>query len=53
LNIIYRNYLWLKIILEVIAQSLAVTKTKLQRIVGMIPKSLDEAYEAMLEKSAD
>ncbi|KAH8590404.1 hypothetical protein B0O99DRAFT_475824, partial [Bisporella sp. PMI_857] len=53
LNITHRTYLWVKLTFEVIEQRLAITKKKLQGIVGTIPDTLDKAYEAILERSTD
>ncbi|KAJ5174127.1 uncharacterized protein N7482_000004 [Penicillium canariense] len=53
LSVPHRTYLWLKLILEVIHNELSVTETKLRRILGTIPSSLDKAYDAILNRSPD
>ena len=50
----HRTYLWLKLVLEVIRNRLDVTTEKrLRKIVGIIPDTVDKAYEAILDRSKD
>jgi ankyrin repeat protein len=49
----HRTYLWLKLILEVIQDEVSLTTKRLKRITGTLPRSVDEAYEAILSKSKD
>jgi hypothetical protein len=53
LDITHRTYLWLKLIFEVIEDSLFVTQTGLRSIIGTIPDTFEKAYEAILERSTD
>jgi hypothetical protein len=53
LSIEHRTYLWLKLIFDVISSRLDVTKKRLLETIGKIPKTVEEAYVAILEKSTD
>ena len=49
----HRTYLWLTLILNVIRNEIGLTKKKLQRIVGTIPETVEQAYEAILSRAND
>jgi ankyrin repeat domain-containing protein 50 len=53
LNITHRTYLWLKLIFEVIYNQLKITKKTLRQSVGIIPETVNDAYEAILKRSTD
>jgi hypothetical protein len=49
-----RNYLWLHLVFDVIKKSIgATTWTGMQKLIEQLPKTADEAYEAILRKSSD
>ncbi|KAH0565359.1 hypothetical protein GP486_001242 [Trichoglossum hirsutum] len=48
-----RTYLWLTLILEVIERSLSYTDGNVRRIISTMPKTVEEAYEKILNRSAD
>ncbi|CAG8121832.1 unnamed protein product [Penicillium salamii] len=49
----HRTYLWVTLIFDVIENSISYTKTKLREIIDTIPRTVDEAYETILERSPD
>ena len=56
LNVSQRTYLWLKLVLEEIESALAVvasSRKQIDRVIDTIPKTLDLAYEAILQKSSN
>jgi ankyrin repeat domain-containing protein 50 len=53
LNMTHRTYLWLKLIFEVICDEIGLTKKKLKQIIGTLPITVDQAYEAILSKIRD
>ena len=53
LSMTHRTYLWLKLIVEVIRDEIGITKKKLMRIIGTLPATVDQAYEAILIKIKD
>jgi ankyrin repeat domain-containing protein 50 len=53
LNMTHRTYLWLKLIVEVIRDEISFTKRRLKRIVGTLPATVYEAYEAILSRVRD
>ena len=53
LGMTHRTYLWLTLILDVIRNEIGLTKKKLQRIIGTIPKTVEQAYEAILSRVND
>ena len=44
----HRTYLWLHLILEEIREDLSSTSTGLGKIIGSMPRSIEEAYETIL-----
>ncbi|KAH7117683.1 ankyrin repeat-containing domain protein [Dendryphion nanum] len=48
-----RTYLWVHLMLQEIAHSLESTERRLNQLVKKIPKSVDEAYERILERSTE
>jgi hypothetical protein len=49
-----RNYLWLHLVFAVIRKSIgATTRTGMQDLIGQLPITAEEAYEAILRKSSD
>lgn len=54
LKITHRTYLWLKLIVDMIRNDPNVTTGKrLQKAVGSLPKTVDDAYESILRRSTD
>jgi tetratricopeptide (TPR) repeat protein len=53
LKVRQRTYLWVELIFDVIRSSLNVTEKGLRLIISTIPDTVDEAYEAILNKSPD
>jgi ankyrin repeat domain-containing protein 50 len=53
LRITHRTYLWLKLILDVIRNEIGPTENRLKKIIGNLPDTIDEAYEAILSKVRD
>lgn len=50
----HRTYLWLRLIFaEMLDDTFQPTRANLRRITRELPKSIDEAYEAMLARSTD
>ena len=45
-----RTYLWLHLVLDVIRDTLESTKTHLKRLVSRLPRTVEDAYERILEK---
>jgi hypothetical protein len=48
-----RTYLWLKLIVDVIKDGISLAEKKLKRIIGTLPTTVDQAYEAMLSRVKD
>ncbi|KAI4155893.1 MAG: hypothetical protein LQ340_000673 [Diploschistes diacapsis] len=48
-----RTYLWVCLTLDVIQKTPGFTRGGVRNAVGQIPETLDEAYERILERSAD
>jgi ankyrin repeat protein len=46
----HRTYLWLKLIVDVIRDEICVTKKTLKRVIGALPATVDQAYEAILSR---
>lgn len=53
LGMTHRTYLWLKLILEVIRDEIGLTKKRLKQIIGTLPATVDQAYEAILSRAKD
>jgi ankyrin repeat protein len=53
LSMEHRTYLWLKLILEVIQDEYRPTTKRLKHITNTLPRTVEEAYEAILSKSKD
>ncbi|KAJ5614152.1 hypothetical protein N7528_007806 [Penicillium herquei] len=53
LSIPHRTYLWLKLIFEFIQGELSLKAKTIRQITGLIPDSLEETYNAILNKSTD
>ena len=53
LSTTHRTYLWLKLIVEVIRDEIGFTKNKLKQIIGTLPATVDQAYEAILSRVRD
>lgn len=49
----HRTYLWLKLITDVIYKQLANTEKSLLKIIDTLPGTIDEAYNAILNRSID
>ena len=49
----HRTYLWLHLILDVIRKEIGPTKKRLKQIIGSLPNTIEEAYEAILSKVRD
>lgn len=52
-NFEHRTYLWLHFVLDVIRNTLESTKTHLERLVNRLPRTVEDAYEKILEKVND
>jgi ankyrin repeat domain-containing protein 50 len=50
LNMTHRTYLWLKLIFDVIRDEIELSSTKLKEIIGTLPSTVDQAYEAILSR---
>ena len=48
-----RTYLWVALTLDVIENSIGITKGEISRVVKAIPKSVDDAYDKILGRSRD
>lgn len=48
-----RTYLWLKLIFEIIVKELGAGHESLETIINTLPKDIEDAYEALLEKPVD
>ena len=46
----HRTYLWLHLVLDVIQDTLLSTKSHLERLVNRLPRTVEDAYEKILEK---
>lgn len=46
----HRTYLWLRLIFEVLEQQLKTTKNYLLDVIGKLPGTVDDAYEAILKR---
>ncbi|TGO60279.1 hypothetical protein BOTNAR_0148g00170 [Botryotinia narcissicola] len=46
----HRTYLWLRLIFEVLEQQLKTTKNYLLDVIGKLPETVDDAYEAILKR---
>ncbi|KAL6699543.1 ankyrin repeat-containing domain protein [Trichoderma pleuroticola] len=54
LKITHRTYLWLKLIVDMIYNNSNLTmEKKLQKAIGSLPKTVDDAYESILTRSTD
>ena len=53
LGVTHRTYLWLILITDVIYKQLAVTEKSLLRVIDRLPETIDEAYNAILNRSTD
>ncbi|KAL6818968.1 ankyrin repeat-containing domain protein [Trichoderma camerunense] len=54
LKITHRTYLWLKLIVDMIYNNPNLTtEKKLQKAIGSLPKTVDDAYESILTRSTD
>ena len=52
LNVTNRTYLWLRLIRDHIMQSLGVnTRRKVEKVINEMPSTINEAYEAILNRS--
>lgn len=49
----HRTYLWLYLIFDVIENSLTHTSKGLREIIQKLPRNVDDAYNAILERSTD
>ncbi|MCJ1371085.1 hypothetical protein MMC20_002300 [Loxospora ochrophaea] len=49
----HRTYLWLHLVLDVVENSLAYTPRELRKLIGQLPSTVDNAYEAILRGSTD
>ncbi|TGO39883.1 hypothetical protein BHYA_0046g00370 [Botrytis hyacinthi] len=50
LSMEHRTYLWLRLIFEVLEQQLKTTKNYLLDVIGKLPGTVDDAYEAILKR---
>lgn len=50
LSIPHRTYLWLKLIMEAISDEIRLSKKKLRAVVGTLPTTVEEAYDAILSR---
>ncbi|KAE8382215.1 hypothetical protein BDV26DRAFT_278223 [Aspergillus bertholletiae] len=48
-----RTYLWVTLIFDVIENSLSYTNKKVRKIIQTVPRTVDEAYERILNQSPD
>ncbi|GKZ38373.1 hypothetical protein AbraIFM66950_010530 [Aspergillus brasiliensis] len=48
-----RTYLWVTLIFDVIENSLSYTNNKVRQIIKTLPRTVDEAYERILNQSPD
>jgi hypothetical protein len=48
-----RTYLWVMLIFDVIESSLSYTNNKLRQIIETVPRTVDDAYERILDQSPD
>jgi ankyrin repeat protein len=53
LSMTHRTYLWLKLIFEVVYDEISPTNKRLKQIIGTLPSTVDEVYEAILSKIKD
>ena len=53
LNITHRTYLWLKLVLAEVELVFAVTKKQLDRVIDVLPESVDAGHTAILDRSRD
>ncbi|KAI9045798.1 uncharacterized protein KD926_007101 [Aspergillus affinis] len=49
----HRTYLWVTLIFDVIENSISYTNAKVQEIMHTLPRTVDEAYERILDRSPD
>ncbi|KAL3495324.1 ankyrin repeat-containing domain protein [Aspergillus germanicus] len=53
LQISNRTYLWVTLIIDMMENTLSYTNKRLQEMIEILPKAVDEAYERILSQSPD
>ena len=53
LSMTNRTYLWSKLIFDIIQDEIELSSTKLKEIIGTLPSTVDQAYEAILSRIWD
>ncbi|OCK95360.1 ankyrin, partial [Cenococcum geophilum 1.58] len=53
LSMTNRTYLWSKLIFDIIRDEIELSSTKLKEIIGTLPSTVDQAYEAILSRIRD
>jgi len=53
LSMTNRTYLWSKLIFDIIQDEIELSSTKLKEIIGTLPSTVDQAYEAILSRIRD
>lgn len=48
-----RTYLWVDLVFEALEHSICTSKSSLYKAIGEMPRTVDEAYEKLLDRSSD